>query len=147
METNCERTFFHDQLFQLTIGITNISGVTSYDQLDVRFRLACERVQRAHPELLNELSQRLPLVPSDEALEALATEHGWHASFFRPQALVLAKAPDSGDVGRLLMKAPAVASKAPAMLNVANQELQRHLCQLSVVRPCLVRSACLPRAT
>ena len=103
-------------MFQLTIGTTNISGVTSYDKLDVRFRLAFERVQRAHPELLNELSQRLPLVPSDEALEALATEHGWHASFFRPQALVLAKAPDSGDVGRLLMKAPAVASKAPAML-------------------------------
>ena len=48
------------------------TGVTSYDQLDVRFKLAFERVQRAHPELLNELSQRLPLVPSDEALEALA---------------------------------------------------------------------------
>ena len=32
---------------------------------------------RAEPQLLTELATKLPLVPSDESIEALATEHGW----------------------------------------------------------------------
>ena len=81
----------------------------------MRFRLGFDRVLRAHPDLLTDLSQRLPLVPTDEALETLAAEYGWHNSFFRPPALPLAKAPASGDVGRLLLGNVAAAPKNPGM--------------------------------
>ena len=46
--------------------------------------------------------QSLPLTLSDRAVEEIARPLGWHDSFMKPVSLCLAKAPGSGDVGRLL---------------------------------------------
>ena len=89
-------------------------GVASYDQLDHRFRLAFQRTMRAHPDLLTELARRLPLVPSDDSVQTLAQEMGWNEAFFRPPPLSLAKAPPSGDVGRML-QAKAGPSQPPPL--------------------------------
>ena len=63
--------------------------------------LGYNRVLLAHPDDLNDLSQRLPLAHADEAIDTLAAEYGWHNSF-RPLALPLVSATTSGDVGKML---------------------------------------------
>ena len=58
------------------------SGVGSYEELDIRLAKAKERVVRsAGNEAFREMLARLPLTPTDEAVEAIAREHGWQDEF------------------------------------------------------------------
>ena len=79
-----------------------LQGVGTYEDLQIRFDRAFRRVQRAEPQFLEQLMNALPLTLSDSAVEEIARPLGWHDTFMRPVSLCLAKAPGSGDVGRML---------------------------------------------
>ena len=79
-----------------------LQGVGTYEDLQIRFDRAFRRAQRAEPQFLEQLMNALPLTLNDRAVEEIARPLGWHDSFMRPVSVCLAKAPGSGDVGRLL---------------------------------------------
>ena len=79
-----------------------LQGVGTYEDLQIRFDRAFRRVQKAEPQFLEQLMNALPLTLNDRAVEEIARPLGWHDSFMKPVSLCLAKAPGSGDVGRML---------------------------------------------
>ena len=92
-----------------------LQGVGTYEDLQLRFDRAFQRVQKAEPQFVTQLMEALPLTLSDAAVEAIARPLGWHDSFMKPVSICLAKAPGSGDVGRMLQgQGPKAAMPPPA---------------------------------
>ena len=58
---------------------------------------------------MEQLASKLPLNLTDAAVEEIARPLGWHDSFMKPVSICLAKAPGSGDIGRMLQGGPKAA--------------------------------------
>ena len=75
----------------------------------MRFQTAFSRVRRCEPQFMEQLASKLPLNLTDAAVEEIARPLGWHDSFMKPVSICLAKAPGSGDIGRMLQGGPKAA--------------------------------------
>ena len=64
--------------------LSNMSGVTSYEELGDRFKAAFDRIKRADASFPEPVLQEFPLVLSDLDVERIAVSQGWQDEFLRP---------------------------------------------------------------
>eukprot|EP00435_Cladocopium_sp_Y103_P039525 s3256_g10.t1 len=92
------------------------SRVASYDDLDLRFKNALDRIQALQADFPDRLLARLPLAISDTDVNELAVEEGWNDDFLRGGPLRPPPTPASGNIRNAFgnaVTAPAVPPKLP----------------------------------
>ena len=66
--------------------LSNMSGVTSYEELSDRFKAAFDRIKRADASFPESVLQEFPLVLSGLEVDRIAVSQGWMDEFLRPAA-------------------------------------------------------------
>eukprot|EP00435_Cladocopium_sp_Y103_P030700 s2845_g7.t1 len=98
----------------ITRSASMIRGVASYEDLDLRFANAHDRIRALQPDFPDRLLARLPLAISDTDVNDLAVEEGWSDDFLQGGPLRPPPVPVTGNTRiRKFCIAPAVPPKLP----------------------------------